>query len=251
VKKPRKFVRQLWSAEEIERLRIVYPDASAAELVRQFKRPLRKILHSAQRYGIHRSPAFMAALHAEQGRRLAQTGVGNRFKPGEAPHNKGQRRPGWSVGRMRETQFKPGQMPHNHLPVGTLKFNADGYLRLKVSDIPKNGTGGNDKNWVFVHRKVWEDAHGPIPKGWRIWWKDGDHGNCALENLELVAGRDHMMRTSIHTLLPKPLAEAMAIRNAVMAQIGRIEKKKGILHGEKQDFGPARSSLRDARAAQG
>jgi hypothetical protein len=75
VKKPRKFVRQLWSAEELERLRTVYPDASADELVRQFKRTLRKIYGAAQRYGIHRSPAFMAALYAEEGRRLAQAGM--------------------------------------------------------------------------------------------------------------------------------------------------------------------------------
>jgi hypothetical protein len=88
------------------------------------------------------------------------------------------------------------------MPVGTVKPNADGYLRMKVSDFPEppGERGANSPNWKFLHVMVWEDAHGRIPKGHRIWWKDRNHKNCALENLELLSDKEHMARTTIsHT----------------------------------------------------
>jgi len=42
--------------------------------------------------------------------------------------------------------------------------------------------------------------------GLYIWWKDGNHRNCALENLELLSGADHMARTTVHKVSPKHLA---------------------------------------------
>ena len=36
---------------------------------------------------------------------------------------------------------------------------------------------------------VWEEAHGPVPKGMMIYFKDGDRTNCELENLMLVERR--------------------------------------------------------------
>ncbi|MGB2633890.1 MAG: HNH endonuclease signature motif containing protein [Candidatus Acidiferrum sp.] len=132
----------------------------------------------------------------------------------------------WSRGRMRETQFKKGQRSQNYLPVGTIKANWDGYLRIKVSDIPHNGAGAHDKNWEFVHKRVWEAAHGPIPKGHRIWWKDGNHENCALENLELLSDKEHMARTTVHTL-PKDLVEVIQLKGALKRRIRRIEDAAG------------------------
>lgn len=44
-----------------------------------------------------------------------------------------------------------------------------------------------------VHRWVWEQAHGPIPKGGIIHHIDGDRTNNAIENLMLVRSpRDHL-----------------------------------------------------------
>jgi hypothetical protein len=239
---------QAWSEREIAELRRLYPDMPSRQLVRRFGRPISRIYQAAERYGIHKSAAFMAALLQKEARRLAMAGVDHRFKPGQVPPNKGLRRPGWFRGRMRETQFKKGERRgaanNNWRPVGTIEPNADGYLRMKVKDEPEEiaGKGASSTNWVFVHRMVWEQAHGPVPPGFRIWWKDGNHMNCALENLEIVGPRDHMMRTSIHTLLPKPLTELMQLHNLVKAQITRIEKRKvKLIHDEKQDGGFAQS----------
>ena len=42
------------------------------------------------------------------------------------------------------------------------------------------------------HRRVWEDAHGPIPEGMEIHHVDGDKHNNALENLHLCTRREHL-----------------------------------------------------------
>jgi len=49
-----------------------------------------------------------------------------------------------------------------------------GYIMVKV-----------DKRWVPEHKVIWENANGPVPEGHRIYFKDRDKTNTALENLEL------------------------------------------------------------------
>lgn len=42
-----------------------------------------------------------------------------------------------------------------------------------------------------LHRKVWKDAFGEIPKGFHVHHKDGDRYNNRLSNLVLVEGKEH------------------------------------------------------------
>jgi hypothetical protein len=122
---------------------------------------------------------------------------------------------------MASTQFKKGARPRNYLPIGTLRFDSDGYPRRKIAD----GIGGfgNPKVWEFVHRRVWEDAKGAIPKGYRLWWKDGDKSNNALNNLELLSGPEHMARTTLHNF-PSPLKEVIWLKGALKRRIRRMEE---------------------------
>lgn len=52
------------------------------------------------------------------------------------------------------------------------------YLRATV------GRGAGRER--YLHHVVWEAAHGPIPRGHKVAFKDGNHLNCTLENLELL-----------------------------------------------------------------
>lgn len=84
--------------------------------------------------------------------------------------------------KLRGTFFKKGRKAENEVPVGTEVFRA-GYMLVKVKDGPDLGQWDR---WAFKHRLVWEEAHGPIPKGGHVIFLDGDHRNCELSNLALV-----------------------------------------------------------------
>lgn len=216
--------RKSWNAYEDALLRQLYPSQPAKELAARFGVQLHQLYRRAWILGLEKSEEYKHALNVEIGRRLNTLGKAHRFKKGQVPLNKGLRRPGWYAGRMRETQFKKGERSGaaqaKWVPVGTVKMNGDGYLRRKIADEPEEiaGKGAQSTNWEFVHIRVWEDAHGPIPEGYRIWWKDGDHTNCSLGNLELLSGKDHMARTTIHNL-PQPLKEVVQLKASISRQI--------------------------------
>lgn len=42
-----------------------------------------------------------------------------------------------------------------------------------------------------LHRAVWEYYNGEIPKGFHVHHKDGNRANNAIENLELMDGKEH------------------------------------------------------------
>jgi hypothetical protein len=242
-KERRKYRKQFWTAAELADLRRLYADSRTADLARRFGRTVLKIYTAAVRYGLKKSAAYLASPSACRLRRGDNVGAATRFKKGHVPANKGLRRPGWAPGRMAETQFKKGHRSSNYLPIGTVRQDSDGYLRVKIA----NGKGGfgNPKVWAFIHRRVWKAAHGRIPKGHRIWWKDGNHRNCALENLELVTDQEHMARTTIHNLPPE-IKQVIQLNAALKRKIARLEQ-----HGEKQNLRPAGPPLRDPRSLEG
>ncbi|MFT8837904.1 HNH endonuclease signature motif containing protein [Liquorilactobacillus satsumensis] len=113
------------------------------------------------------------------------SGLTGHFPKGHIPQNKGKKR--GSFGRMSETQFKKGPRPELRTPLGTIKERADGYIWKKVNnDLPY------PKRWKQVHRIKWEKAHGPIPKGKKLIFLDGNHKNTNLENLALVSLRENL-----------------------------------------------------------
>jgi hypothetical protein len=239
--------RRRYSPKEDRLLREQYPHISTKEISNLLNRPVHSIYRRAVvMLGLRKTEEYLQGPAACRLRRGDNVGAACRFLPGHVPANKGLRRPGYSKlhGRMADTTFKKGHPPRNYLPIGTIKANTDGYLRIKVSGIPNNGHGAKDRNWEFVHKRVWEATHGPIPKGHRIWWKDGNHENCALENLELLTDKDHMARTSIHTL-PAELKSTIVWAGALKRRIRRLERDK------EQTQRSAESPVRDHRAAQG
>lgn len=245
--------RKVWTAKEKQLLRRLYPDTAGREIAERIGRPLTQVYQAAARFGLEKSAEYIARLKAEASAKLKASGKAHRFPKGHAPANKGLRRPGFAPGRMASTQFKKGHRAGaaqaKWCPIGTVKMNGDGYLRRKIADEPESiaGKGASSTNWEFVHRRVWEDAHGPIPDGYRIWWKDGNHLNCALENLELLSGHDHMMRTRVHNLPPE-LKEVIVLKGAIRRHITHRSKKNA---GKEHDERPTRSPIRNAGSPEG
>lgn len=218
--------------KQLDVIRKMHPNHSAETVAKKIGRTAIVVYRYAKLLGVNKSPEYKAKLKAEACAKITASGMGTRFPKGHVPMNKGLRRPGWSVGRgrMQETQFKKGQRSGaaqaKYKPVGTVVMR-DGYMMMKVKDEPESiaGKGALSTNWMFVHKMVWESANGTIPPGYRIWWKDGDHLNCSLDNLEIVSGRDHIMRTSIHTLPPE-LARTYQLIGALNRKLNNRKRKR-------------------------
>jgi hypothetical protein len=225
-----------WTAAQLRLLKAHYPHKPTTEVARLVGRPVASIYAQAGHLGLHKTPEYLASPSACRLRRGDNVGASYRFLKGHVPANKGTRRPGWHAGRMCETQFKKGQFPFNRDPdfyvIGALRVNADGYIDMRVSFKP--GAMG----WRCLHRILWEDRHGPIPKTHIVTFKNGDPLDCWHDNLELISRADHCRRNSVHNL-PAPLKTAIHALGQLKRRIN--EKRSGRAAGH-----PVRNHARPA-----
>lgn len=179
-----------WTQRQLDYLQRHYADTPMAELKRRTGHAEKSIWQRAAAMGLRKSQEFLR----ECGRRTAQcpNSIATRFQKGREPFNKGKRehefRSPDAIARCARTQFKKGNRPHNTRHVGYECFRRlgdTGYVYIKVSD---------DLPMVLKHRYVWEQAHGPIPRGMSVTFRDGNTRNCDLSNLELISREEHARR---------------------------------------------------------
>ena len=210
--------RKVWTAADAWMLRAFYPHIGNEILARRLGCTVAALYRRAHQLGLHKSQIFLDSPDSGRTRPGDTRGAAYRFQKGHVSQNKGLRRPGYFRGRMRETQFRKGQSPHNEMPLWSFRFNSMGYLMLKTGKpAPKPNDG-----WEWVHKLIWEQANGPIPAGSRIWWKDRDHGNCALANLEILTAVEHMARTTIHNF---PEVKEMILRESIRRHARKFQHK--------------------------
>lgn len=183
-------------------------------------RTVSTVYQRAQLMGLTKTPEFYAS--PASGRTCGRQGIGTRFVKGQASWNAGTH---WNAGgRSVETQFRKGQMPHNWKPVGSTRINSEGYRDIKIDNKAKGA-----RAWAAIHRLNWIAAHGPIPKGYMLRFRDGNCLNAMAENLQLVTRRDHI-RLNWHERYPKSIRQLVQLRGAITRQINR---RQG--HGRKED----------------
>lgn len=123
----------------------------------------------------------------------------------------GKKMPAHVYEKAKATMFKKGQLPHNTKYDGyiSVRRDTDGrqyfFIRVALGEM------------VHLHRKLWTDAHGPVKPGHVIAFKDGNQGNCVLENLEEITKAERLRRTTIMNYPPE-------IRN-VMRLLGKLNKE--------------------------
>lgn len=182
----------------------------------------------AAKMKLHKTPEYLKA-HC----RLPKGSIAgrlHRFPKGHVPANKGLRRPGYAVGRMRETQFKKGQQPHTWVPVGTILVDAGGYVRIKIRNHRAGERGWHPRVWPPVHRLTWELRTGKrVPKGKLIAFKDRNRLNCIFENLELITRAENARRNVMWNRYPRELALAIQANGVLKRRIRRQQ------NGEEQD----------------
>lgn len=202
-------------------MRQCYPEAPAWIIAHVLDRTARQVYAKAATMGLRKTAEYLAGPHAH---RVSGIDNGHRFAPGHVPANKGLRRPGWAPGRMATTQFKPGVLSGRAAllaqPVGAVRINKDGYLERKVNnDLPFQ------RRWRAEHLLLWESAHGPLPRGHAITFRDGNRDHIALDNFECITRRELMARNSVHRLPPE-LAAVVQLKGALQRQINKREGKK-------------------------
>ncbi len=209
--------RVAWTKSQIEELKRIYQDMSTQSVAQLLGRPVCSVYTKAHALGLHKSAAYMASPSACRLRRGDNVGAAYRYPKGHVPANKGTRRPGYTAGRMAETQFKKGQVNHNVMQIGATRL-VDGYRYTKISQVryvPYT------VNWKPTHILLWTKHRGPVPEGHCVIFKDGDRTNIRMSNLKMITRGKNAVRNSMWTNYPTELAKAIQLRGALKRKINR------------------------------
>jgi len=188
-----------WTEAEITLLRERYPDTDTNELADLLGRARHAVVSKAAKLGIAKSPEALSQTRAK----WSATAW---FKPGQTPWNKGLK--GWKPPGVETTRFQPGNRPHTWRPIGSIAKNGDGIWTIKLRE---KTPGQPANNIIPLHVHLWEQAHGQIPDGHVVRFKDGNSDHVELDNLELVSRAEHLERNSVHRF-PKELREIIAMK---------------------------------------
>lgn len=203
---------------EDDYLRKEYPERSNADLALWLHRSPRAVQLRALKLGVSKTPEF-----AERQRHKGQ------FVKGQSAWNKGKAKKYWlspeGAKRCSKGWFPKGKArddnpnSRKNKPLGSERVYADGYVWIITEH------GRKQK-----HRVVWEQAHGPIPHGYMVKFRDGNPLNCELENLYLVSRADNAreIRAAMSPEKKKEIhRKAQAKRNASIRR-DRLRVKWGL-----------------------
>jgi hypothetical protein len=79
-----------------------------------------------------------------------------------------------------------GRDHHNYREIG-VPYQRGGRMLIKLKD---------GKRPIGYARYLWEKHNGPVPKGYCIFFKDGDRLNCDLSNLEMISYSERSRRAT-------------------------------------------------------
>jgi len=107
-----------------------------------------------------------------------------RFKKGNKPWNAGTK--GQGLTGANKTSFKKGNVPPNRKPLGSERIcSKDGYILINIAE--RNPHTGFPTRYKHKHVHMWEQDHGPVPKGMIVAFRDSDKLNIDPENLMLIS----------------------------------------------------------------
>ena len=197
---------KLFSDEQIDYLRKIVPGRRSDEITSMFN----------EQWG---TDFKCSQIRTAKKRYNIISGIDTKFKKGNVPVNKdttGMFNVGGNSG-----SFQKGLRPHNWCPIGTEFESKDGYVYVKIADKYK---GKKTENWKAKHVLIYEKAHGPIPKGYKCAFLDGNRRNYDLDNLVLVSKAEsvYMARNRLYT------SDKELTRTGVaLARLGTTITKKG------------------------
>ncbi len=186
--------RKFWTAAEIEVLRQMWPTHTCPEIHQVLpNRSCGSIYEMCYRLGLQKDPEWNRLRREREIENLRKAGIKHRFKKGQVAHNKGEKGKTGTHPNTKKNWFKKGH-GSQPAPIGTERVNPEGYRERKIAD---NRYVSARFNWKFVHRLLWEEHNGPIPRGHSVTFRNGDKTDIRIENLELVTRAELMNRNSV------------------------------------------------------
>ncbi|OCH31840.1 hypothetical protein A6D98_09830 [Aliivibrio fischeri] len=136
------------------------------------------------------------------------------FTKGQKPHNAGTK----GLMKANSGSFKKGNKPHNHKPVGSERVNVEGYVEIKTKE---------PNIWELKHRVNYQQAHGEIPLGHNVRFKDGDRENCDPENLFLVDNHENVLLNQRYKLNHQPteIKDTLVLLARIDVKTARLMEK--------------------------
>lgn len=239
--------RRFWTAAEIKILRKRYPTELAAAIAKDLGRNAGQVHRQAKVLGLKKVDGWAAQCTRQ---RWAEGRHENSrkacFPKGNVPANKGVKRPGWSPGRMAETQFQKGRHAsesRNYVPIGTEKYDPKRkVLMRKITDDP---TIFPVKRWQPVHVLVWKAAGNEIPPGhiciFRPGMKTIVSEEITVDRLEVVSLAENMRRNTFINRYPPELDKLIRANASLKRSITCKERNS---NDEEQDGRRARPPVR-------
>ena len=201
-------MRILWTESEIEDLKRLYPHNLSSRVAEILNRKLLSVYAKAASLGLKKSEDYIKSHNPGRlTRDNCSVGVQYRFQKGHIPYNKGKKMTSDVYDRIKHTFFQKGHKPVNLKYDGHERISVDGYVEIRIT---KN-------KYVLKHRLVYETSFGPIPEGYLVVFKDGNHLNIIPENLELITRKENMARNTI-ARYPAELKSAIRL-NAKLKKI--------------------------------
>ncbi len=194
----------LYTEEQVQFLRDNYQGRSVAELTALFN----------ERFVAAMTVLQIKAFVSNRGITSGRTG---RFGKGSKPWNLGVK----GCMGANPTSFKKGSVPPNRKPLGAERIcSKDGFVLVKIAET--NPYTGFPTRYKHKHVHVWEQNHGPVPKGHVVSFRDGDKLNCEPGNLMLLT-RKELLCLNLHNYRETP----DELKPSVLA-LAKLEAKAGI-----------------------
>ena len=206
--------------KEVQEIIAAYPNTKASVLADKHDVPVHKIYATAKRYGIKKSPEFLAS--PDSGRIVKGQSLSpeTRFKKGMVSPRKGKKMEFNSkeaAEKSKASRWKKGHKPPNAATNGEIRWREGlGYHFIRIAE----------NHWVLYNRWLWEKHYGKIPEDFNVVFKDGNAKNCALENLECISNAELVLRNNIHDRYPPELVQIMLMKGKLKKEINKLEKNK-------------------------
>jgi hypothetical protein len=178
-------MKKKWTPEEDKLLLEMFADSFTEEVAARLGRTYSSVAYRANALGLTKSIEVKAKTRFQPG----HSDPAGRFKPGHRPWNAGLKF--YAGGRAVETRFKKGHLPKQTLYDGAITIRSD------KSGKPYKYIRKSLRKWEALHRVIWEEHYGPIPKGMIVVFKNRDTMDIRPENLELISRKENMIRNSI------------------------------------------------------